>query len=255
LDLWLSVPEAVAHYNESASSGEPFNQEEIMVSLPIRDPVQDHLITPRNSALVIIDYQPPQMHTVHSMEPGRMINNMIALTRLAKVFGVPVILSTVNVSDGVNPDTVAELKNEIPDVRSYDRTQINAWEDREFVEAVKGTGRGKLIMCALWTEACLLFPTLDALREGYDVWPVTDAVGGTTPEAHHVALQTMQHAGAKLTTWNSMACMLQRDWGRKETVPGFMETVIDQSLDWGWYEELRGRGTRKEPPVLVGSAR
>jgi nicotinamidase-related amidase len=226
-----------------------------MVSLPIRDPVQDHLITPRNSALVIIDYQPLQMYTVHSMEPGRMINNMIALTRLAKVFGVPIILSTVNVSDGMNPDTVAELKNEIPDVRSYDRTQINAWEDREFQEAVKGTGRGKLIMCALWTEASLLFPTLDALREGYDVWPVTDAVGGTTPESHQVALRTMQHAGAKLTTWNSAACMLQRDWARKETVPGFMETVIDQNLDWGWYEELRGSGKRQEPPVLVGAAK
>ncbi|GAA1814733.1 hydrolase [Planosporangium flavigriseum] len=224
-----------------------------MVSLPIRDPVKDHLLTPKNAALVIIDYQPLQMYTVHSTEPGRMINNMIALTRLAKVFGVPIILSTVNVTNGVNPDTIKQLKDEIPNVRSYDRTQINAWEDREFVEAVKGTGRRKLIMCALWTEACLLFPTLDALNEGYDVWPVTDAVGGTTVESHRTALQTMNQAGAKLTTWNSVACMLQRDWARKETVPGFLQTVIDQNLDWGWYEELRGAGKRQEAPVPVGA--
>lgn len=224
-----------------------------MVSLPIRDPVQDHLLTPKNSALVIIDYQPLQMYTVHSMEPGRMIGNMIALTRLAKVFNVPIILSTVNVTTGVNPDTIEQLRNEIPDVRSYDRTQINAWEDREFLEAVKGTGRRKLIMCALWTEACLLFPALDALHEGYSVWPVTDAVGGTTPESHQIALQTMQAAGANLTTWNSVACMLQRDWARQETVPGFLKTVIDQNLDWGWYEELRGAGKREEPFVLAGA--
>jgi nicotinamidase-related amidase len=227
-----------------------------MTSLPMRDPKQDRLIAPGNSALVIIDYQPLQMYTVQSMERGRMINNMIALTRLAKVFDMPIVLSTVNVSNGVNPDTVTQLRSEIPDVRSYDRTQINAWEDREFQAAVKATGRQKLIMCALWTEASLLFPTLDALSEGFEVCPVVDAVGGTTIQAHKTALRHMTEAGARPTTWNSVACQLQRDWARQDTVKGFMQTVIEQNQDWGWYEELRGSGNqidRNRVPVGAGS--
>ena len=220
-----------------------------MTSLPIRDPEKDHLLTPKNAALVLIDYQPPQIYTVRSMETGRMINNVIALTRLAKVFGLPIVLSTVNVSNGVNQDTIPQLKTEIPDLRSYDRTQINAWEDAEFVAAVKATGRRKLLMGALWTEACLLFPTLDGIKEGYEIYPVVDAVGGTTVEAHQTALQRMYQAGARPTSWNSVACELQRDWARKETVKGFLQTVIDQDEDWGWYEELRGAGKKGAVPV------
>ncbi|WP_433618231.1 hydrolase [Dactylosporangium sp. CA-139114] len=222
-----------------------------MTSLPKRDPAKDHLLSPGNAALVIIDYQPPQIYTVRSMNTGRMLNNMVALARLARVFNVPTVLSTVNVQSGVNPDTVPQLRNELPDIPSYDRTQINAWEDREFLDAVKATGRRKLIMCALWTEACLLFPSLDALNEGYQVFPVVDALGGTTIESHQNALERINNAGAQPTTWNSVACELQRDWARTETVEGFLQTVIDQNEDWGWYEELRGRGKRLQTPVPV----
>lgn len=222
-----------------------------MTSLPIRDPEKDHLLTPKNAALLIIDYQPLQIYTMRSMEPGRLINNVVTLAKLCKTFGLPILLTTVNVTTGANPDTIQQLKDVLANVRSYDRTQINAWEDREYVEAVKATGRRKLIIAALWTEACLLFPTLDALQEGYEVYPVVDAVGGTTLEAHQTALQQMQQAGAKLITWNSIACELQRDWARKDTVQGFLQAVIDQNEDWGWYEELRGAG--KRGAVLVGA--
>ncbi len=220
-----------------------------MTSLPIRDPERDHLLTPKNAALLIIDYQPLQIYTMRSMEPGRLINNVVTLANLGKTFDLPILLTTVNVNTGVNPDTIPQLKAVLRNVPSYDRTQINAWEDREYLEAVKATGRRKLIMAALWTEACLLFPTLDALKEGYDVYPVVDAVGGTTIEAHQTALQQMAQAGAKLIAWNSIACELQRDWARKETVQGFLQTVIDQNDDWGWYEELRGAGKRGAVPV------
>lgn len=225
-----------------------------MTSFPIRDPEKDHLLTPKNSALLIIDYQPLQIYTERSMEPGRLINNVMTIAKLAKVFRVPILLTTVNVTTGVNPDTLPQLKEILANVRSYDRTQINAWEDREYQEAVKATGRKKLLICALWTEACCLFPTLDALKEGYEVYPVVDAIAGTTPEAHQTALQQMQQAGAKLIPWNSVACELQRDWARKETVQGFLQTIIDQNEDWGWYEELRGAGKRgAAPPTPVGA--
>ena len=107
-----------------------------------------------------------------------------------------------------------------------DRTSINAWEDVEFVSAVKATGRKKLIMTALWTEACLTFPSLDALRDGYEVYPVVDAVGGTSPEAHRAALERVVHAGAQPISWVQLLCELQRDWARTETASQFAEVVF-----------------------------
>jgi nicotinamidase-related amidase len=99
--------------------------------------------------------------------------------------------------------------------------QINAWEDTEFVAAVKATGRKKLIMTALWTEACLAFPTLDALREGFEVYPVVDAVGGTSVEAHRAALERVTRQGAQPISWVQLLCELQRDWARTETAAAF----------------------------------
>jgi len=110
---------------------------------------------------------------------------------------------------------------------TYDRTTINAWEDIEFRNAVKDTGRKKLIMTALWTEACLTFPALDALREGYEVYVVADAVGGTSVVAHDMALRRIEQAGGKMISVTQLWCELQRDWARKETVPGFMTLFFD----------------------------
>jgi nicotinamidase-related amidase len=109
---------------------------------------------------------------------------------------------------------------------AFDRTAINAWEDVEFQKAVKATGRKKLIMTALWTEACLTFPSLDALREGYEVYPVVDAVGGTSLIAHETALERISQAGGKLVSWVQMACELQRDWARQETAKAFGDIVF-----------------------------
>jgi nicotinamidase-related amidase len=209
-----------------------------MTSLPIRDPKEDHLLTPENSVLILIDYQPPQIFTTKSMDKQQLINNVVALTKIAKNFGLPIILTTVNVSNGVNADTIPQLRSVIPDVRSIDRTTINSWEDEEFLKAVKATGRKKLIMAALWTEACLIFPALDALKEGYEVYPVVDALGGTSVESHRAALDRASRAGAQLTTWNSVGCELQRDWARKETVPGWIQANIEQGEAWGWYLTL-----------------
>lgn len=109
---------------------------------------------------------------------------------------------------------------------TYDRTSINSWEDVEFKKAVEETGRKKLIMAALWTEACLTFPALDALKEGYEVYVVADAVGGTSPAAHEMALRRVEQAGAKMISLAQLFCELQRDWQRKETVPAFLNLFI-----------------------------
>ncbi|MFS4459249.1 hydrolase [Bdellovibrio sp. HCB2-146] len=211
-----------------------------MKSTPVRDPANDHLLTPQNCALIIIDYQPPQVFTTVSMDRQVMIDNMRALISTAKNFKLPIILSTVNNSNGRNPDTIPQLKEVLGDIPTIDRTSINSWEDEEFVRAVKATGRKKLLIAALWTDACLLFPTLDALKEGFEVFPVVDCVGANSHEGHRAALQRMIHKGAQPVGWNSVACELQRDWARTATVPGFVQTAVDQGGAWGWYLTLEG---------------
>jgi nicotinamidase-related amidase len=193
-----------------------------MSSLPIRDQKTDHLLTPENSAVIIIDYQNTQVESIESTDKYKMVQNVIALAKLAKVFKMPIVVSTVNVKTGLNGPTIPQLAGEVNDLPTYDRTTINAWEDKEFQEAVKATKRKKLIIAALWTEACLLFPTLDAMKEGYDVYPVVDAVGGTSVVAHDAALRRMEKAGAQPTSIMSLVCEIQRDWARGETVAGML---------------------------------
>src|SRR4051794_28314598 len=194
----------------------------MMGSEPIRNPATDYLLTPQNSALIIIDYQPTQVNSIKSMDHQILVDQIVTVAKAGIAYGLPIILSTVNVHTGVNKPTVQPLVDALGSVKSYDRTTINAWEDVEFRKAVEATGRKKLIMTALWTEACLTFPTLDALRAGYDVYPVVDAVGGTSVEAHMTGLRRVEQAGAQLTSIPQLLCELQRDWARKATVPAFV---------------------------------
>src|SRR5438552_3716815 len=198
-----------------------------MTSQPIRDQVEDHLITPKNAALIIIDYQPPQVSSIVSMDHRTLVANIVATARLAKVFALPIVLSTVNVKTGGSAPTVHQLAEVLAGIEELDRATIHAWEDEEFVTAVKATGRKKLIMTALWTEACLTFPALDALREGYEVYPVVDAVGGTSVEAHRAGLERIVQAGAQPTSVVQLMCELQRDWARTETVQPLQQSFID----------------------------
>lgn len=198
-----------------------------MTSEPIRDPQTDDLLTPQNSALVVIDYQPVQVNSIASMDRQLLVNNIVGLAKIARAYDLPIVHSTVNVETGLNKPPIPQLRQVLGDLPTYDRTSINAWEDREFIDAVKATGRRKLIMAALWTEACLTFPTLDALRDGYDVYPVVDAVGGTSPTSHEAALRRVEQAGARPITWAQLLCELQRDWSRKDTVDDFMRLFIE----------------------------
>ena len=198
-----------------------------MSSEPIRDPVEDHLLTPQNSAFIIIDYQPVQVNSIASMERQRLVSNIIRATKAAILYDLPIVHSTVNVKTGLNKPPIAPLRKLLDNVPIYDRTSINAWEDVEFRKAVQATGRKKLIMTALWTEACLTFPALDAMAEGYEVYVVADAVGGTSVTAHDMALRRVEQSGGKMISVTQMFCELQRDWRRKETVPGFMTLFFD----------------------------
>jgi nicotinamidase-related amidase len=192
--------------------------------------VTDSLLTPQNSALVVIDYQPSQFQTVTSIDHQVLTDNIVSVARLAKTFGLPVVLSTVGVNGRGQAPTIPELKAVLDQNVEIDRSEINSWENDEFRDAVEATGRRKLIMTALWTEVCLVFPTLDAMREGFEVYPVVDAVGGTSPEAHRAGLERIVQAGAQPISWVSLAGELQRDWARTDTVGDVVDIVLTTRL-------------------------
>jgi nicotinamidase-related amidase len=201
-----------------------------MTSLPVRDPLGDPLLTPQNSTLIVIDYQPSQVAAVQSMDIDLLRDNIVSTVKTAKAFDLPIVHSTINVATGRGKPTVPELAELLEDYPSIDRTSTNAWEDADFLAAVRATGRRKLILCALWTEICMAFPALDAMREGYEVYPVVDAIGGTSEEAHRAGLERVVQAGAQPVTWVSLAVELQRDWAREETVTDVIEIVLTERL-------------------------
>ena len=201
-----------------------------MTSAPVRDPLADHLITPENAAFLFIDYQPAQLAAVRSMDPSLLLKNAVSTVRTIKTFGVPVVHSTVNVESGRGQPTLPELAALLTEDKPLDRTTVNSWEDIEFVQAVHASGRRKLIICALWTEICMAFTALDALREGYEVYPVVDAIGGTSTEAHRAGLDRVTQAGGQPVSWVSLACELQRDWARQDTVDAIIEIVLTDRL-------------------------
>ena len=143
---------------------------------------------------------------------------------------VPVVHSTVNVASGQGQPTIPELAGLLENDKPLDRTTVNSWEDAEFLEAVRATGRRKLIFCALWTGVCMAFAALDALREGFEVYPVVDAIGGTSLEAHRAGLERVIQAGGHPISWVSLACELQRDWARQATVADVLEIVLTERL-------------------------
>ena len=199
-----------------------------MTSAPIRDPLADHLLTPENAAFLIIDYQPSQLAAVRSMDHDLLLKNAVSTVRTIKTFGVPVVHSTVNVASGQGP-TLPELAGLLAEDKPLDRTTTNSWEDVEFVQAVHATGRRKLIICALWTEMCMAFAALDALRGGYEVYPVVDAIGGTSPEAHRAGLDRVMQAGGQPISWVSLAGELLRDWARPQAA-AIAEIVVTDRL-------------------------
>ena len=198
-----------------------------MTSEAMRDPVSDHLLTPQNSSFIIIDYQPVQVNSIASMDRQLMVNNIVGACKPAVTYSLPIVHSTVNVKTGLNEPPIPQVRKALATYPTYDRTSINSWEDVEFRKAVEQTDRKKLIITALWTEACLTFPALDALREGYEVYVPVDAVGGTSVAAHEAALRRIEQAGGKMISVAQLFCELQRDWKRSETVPAFMNLFVE----------------------------
>jgi len=185
------------------------------------------LLTPDNCVLVLIDHQPFQLANVNSHEPTMVMNNVTALAKTAKAFNIPTILTTVNEArGGLIFKTVQDV---FPNQTTISRTFINAWEDKRVVDAVKKTGRKKVVIAALWSEMCLAMPGIQAMGEGYDVYVVTDASGGVSREAHDMAIRRLVAAGAQPITWLGMAGYLLRDWARTERAEEVVQLFFDHA--------------------------
>jgi nicotinamidase-related amidase len=189
------------------------------------DPLTDLLLTGENAALLIVDFQPPQIATVTTIDQARLVENAAMLCRAARLFRLPVILSTLKRSEDGGPPTVAEITEIVPDAPQIVRTTLNPWEDDCFLDAVVATGRRKLVFAALWSEAALSFAVLSAIQDGYEAYIVIDAIGGTSELAHAAALSRMAEAGANQTSFVQVICELQRDGGRTATIDEFQRLI------------------------------
>ena len=181
------------------------------------------LLRPEDSVLVLIDHQPYQLANLNSHEPQMAVNSAAGLAKAAKAFGVPTILTSVLAERGGY--IFSQITDVFPDQEVIDRTLINTWEDQKVVDAVKATRRKQLIMAGLWTEVCVAMPAIQALGEGWDVTVITDASGGTSVEAHEVAIQRMIAAGANMMTWLALAAEWQRDWARMDTAAAMTDVM------------------------------
>ena len=189
-----------------------------------KKPADNRILTPQNSAVILIDHQPQMAFAVQSIDRTLLVNNVTGLAKAAKVFNVPTVLTSVAEKSFSGP-IFPEVQAVFPDLTPIDRTSMNSWDDKRFVDAVKATGRKKLVMAALWTEVCLTMPALDALREGYEVYVVTDASGGVSKEAHDAAIARLVQAGATPVTWLQVLLEYQRDWARQDTYAATLDVV------------------------------
>lgn len=164
------------------------------------------------AAVLLVDHQAGLLSLVRDIGPDQFKNNVLALADLAKYFKLPTILTT-SFEDGPNGPLVPELRETFPDAPYIPRPgQINAWDNEDFVKAVKDTGRKQLIIAGVVTEVCVAFPALSAIEAGHDVFVVTDASGTFNEITRHSAWNRMAAAGAQLMTWFGIACELHRDW-------------------------------------------
>lgn len=207
------------------------------------------MLRPEECSLAIIDYQPAMFAGVHSHDRTSIVQNVQIVAKAAKLFKVPTILSTV-AAKSFSGDMIPEVTSIFPGSEPIDRTSINAWLDDDFRVAVERTGRKRILVAGLWTEACVLFPALDMLRDGYEVYVPTDACGDISVEAHERAVQRLVQAGAVPMTSLQFLFELQQDWSRTETYEGCMR-IMEAHSPYGIEERfikdfLKGREVERK---------
>ena len=216
------------------------------------------LLTPDNSVVALIDHQPQMLFGVSNFDRQTIINNTVALAKAARVFGVPVVLTTVETksfSGNLWPQIKAVFPKQVP----IERSSMNSWDDENFVAAIKNSGRKKIVLAGLWTETCVALPTVQAIHDGYEIYVVEDCCGDVSQLAHENAMKRVIQAGAKPVTALSVMLEWQRDWAQRDTYDAVMDIVKTHCGAYGMgveyaYTMVHGTPETKFPEYVVPAA-
>jgi nicotinamidase-related amidase len=189
---------------------------EIVMTLTAKATPGSQLLTPRDHALILIDFQSQMSFATHSIDAITLRNNAALVARAAASFDVPTVLTTVAEKSFSGP-MFSEVTDPFPDQKLIDRTSMNSWEDAGVIKRVNAIGKGRLVFAGLWTSVCIVGPTLSAIEQGYETYVIADACGDVSTEAHNRAMDRMVQAGVRPMTSLQYLLELQRDWARAET--------------------------------------
>lgn len=208
------------------------------------------LLTPDNCVVAMIDLQPQMLFGVASHDRQSIINNNMVLAKAARVFGVPTILTTVETL-GFSGNKWPQILSVFPGQKLIERTSMNSWDDKNFVEAVEKTGKKKLLISGLWTETCVALPTIQAIHDGYEIYVVEDCCGDVSLLAHENAMKRVIQAGAVPVTALSVMLEWQRDWAEKSTYNAVMDIVKTHCGAYGAGVEYAYTMVHKAPATKV----
>src|SRR2546423_15643565 len=186
------------------------------------------LLTPDNCVVTLIDLQPQMLFGVSNFDRQAVINNTVALAKAARVFDVPVVLSTVE-TKGFSGNMWPQIQAVFPKQTPIERTSMNSWDDETFVAAIRKSGRKKIVLSGLWTETCVALPTIQAIHDGYEVYVVEDCCGDVSQLSHDNAMKRVIQAGAKPVTALSVMLEWQRDWAHKDTIRAALKFASETS--------------------------
>jgi len=216
------------------------------------------LLTPDNCVVAFIDLQPQMLFGVNSHDRQTIINNNVLLAKAAKVFGVPVVLSTVE-SKSFSGNTWPQMLAALPGMTPIERSSMNSWDDKNFVAAIQKSGKKKIVLTGLWTETCVALPTIQAIHDGYEVYVVEDCCGDVSLLSHENSMKRVIQAGAKPVTALSTMLEWQRDWSQRETYDAVMDIVKTHCGAYGIgveyaYTMVHGAPPSKLPDYIVPGA-
>lgn len=216
------------------------------------------LLTPDNCVLAMIDLQPQMLFGVSNFDRQSVINNNVMLSKAAQVFGVPVVLSSVE-TKAFSGNTWPQILAALPGVEPIERSSMNSWDDQNFVAAIEKTGKKKIVLTGLWTETCVALPTIQAIHDGYEVYVVEDCCGDVSQLAHDNAMKRVIQAGAKPVTALSTMLEWQRDWAQRETYDAVMDIVKTHCGAYGMgveyaYTMVHGAPATQLPAYVVPAA-
>lgn len=219
----------------------PATMQSAAVSDGIRDP-----LTPQNSLLFYVDLQPQYVFSVHTIDAGALIKNAAGLAKAAKLFNVPTVFATISSRSFAGP-MFAKVQEARPDITPIDRTAINALDDPRVENAITAAGRQKILIGGLWTDSCVVLPTLSLLKSGLQVYVLADIAGDVDRESHERGMQRMIQAGAVPVTWLPVVLEWQKDWANTATAGELVKIAQEHGGAWGqgiYYASQMGVGRK-----------